>query len=110
MVRTDLRMRVVATLPELSGWTLKFCIQYSESGNFYTFGIKSIQIFISHIFTVLGPLGEKFILFMGFEPKSDFDHKTSEIKSHSTRFSKRYLGDKSPIHGRSRTAMIFQYS
>ena len=33
------------------------------------------------------------------EAKSDFDHKTSKIKSHSARASKRYFNDKSLIHG-----------
>ena len=46
---------------------------------------------------------------LGFETKSDFDHENSKIKSHSTRASKQYLKDKSPIHGRE-TGPIFQFS
>ena len=47
------------------------------------------QTFISPILTVLGPLGEKFNFFypLGFEAESDFDHKTSKIKSHLRRIS-----------------------
>ena len=37
---------------------------------------------------------------LGFEAKSDSDHKTSKTKSQSTRALKRYLNDKSLIHGR----------
>ena len=44
-----------------------------------------------------------------FEAKSDFNHKNSKIKWHSTRASKQYLNDNSPIHGRE-TAYIFRFS
>ena len=46
---------------------------------------------------------------LGFEGQSDFDHKTSKIKSRWTRVSKRYLNDKSPTHGREK-ASIFWFS
>ena len=46
---------------------------------------------------------------MEFEAKSEFEHKTSKIKSHSARVSKLYLNDKTPIHGKE-TALIFRFS
>ena len=44
-------------------------------------------------------MGEKLDFFspLGFEAKSDFDHKTSKLKSHLIRASERYLNDKNPI-------------
>ena len=44
----------------------------------------------------------------GSEAKSNFYHKTSKIKIRSTRVSKRYLYDKSRIHGRE-IASIFRF-
>ena len=77
----------------------------------YIFGINNYRTLISQILTIFGPLGEKFdfFIFLGFEAKSDFDHKTFKIKSHSTRASEPYMNDKSPIHGRE-TALTFRFS
>ena len=38
---------------------------------------------------------DQFFSLLGYEPESDFDHKTSKMKSHSIRTSKRCLNDKS---------------
>ena len=48
--------------------------------NFFIFVMNSNQTFIFQAYTVVSPLG--------FEIKSDFDYKTSKIKSHSVRASK----------------------
>ena len=68
---------------------------------FDIFAINNYQTLTSQILTELGPLEEKLDFFspLGFEAKSDFDHKTSKINSHSVRTSKRYLNYKSPING-----------
>ena len=52
--------------------------------------INNNQTFMSEILTILGPLGEKFIVFnlLGFEAKTDFDHEIFKITTHSTRSSK----------------------
>ena len=62
-----------------------FYIQQSKTGNFYIFVINNNQNFVSQILTVLSAFGEKFNFFdpLGFEAKSDFDHKTTKIKSYS---------------------------
>ena len=54
---------------------------------------------------------EKFEFFnhLGLETKSDFDRRTSQIKSHSIRASKRYLNDKSQTHGRE-IESIFRFN
>ena len=56
-------------------------------------------------------LGEEFNVFnpLGFEAKNHFEHKTSKIKSHSTRDSKRCLNDKCLIDG-GETASTFRFS
>ena len=75
------------------------------------FVINGNQTFISQIYRVVGHLGEKLDFFspLGFESKSDFDHKTSNLNPHSIRVSERYLHHKNPIHGRE-TASIFPFS
>ena len=90
---------------------LQSYIQYSKTGNFYIFGINNNQTFVSKVLTVLGPLGDKFNFFnpLGFGAESDFDHKTSKIKSNSIRASERYLNNKTQIYCRE-TASTFRFS
>ena len=54
------------------------------------------------ILTVLVPLGVKFKYFnlLGFEGKSNFDHKTSEYRHTQRELQNNTLNDKNPIHGR----------
>ena len=56
-------------------------------------------------------MGEKLDFFspLGFEAKTDYDHKTSKLKPHSVRGSERYLNHKNPIHDRE-TASILRFS
>ena len=53
-------------------------------------------------FGVVGPLGESFDLFspLGFDVKTNSDHKTQKIKLYSVRALKRYLNEINLICGR----------
>ena len=59
--------------------------------DFFIFVINGNQSFISQIHRALSPLGKSSIFFspLGFEAKSDFDHKPSKLKSHSQCYSSR---------------------
>ena len=84
-------------------------IQYKPTGNFCTSGINHNQTCLFQILTVHGPLRENCLNPLGLEAKSDFDHRTSKIKSQSARAPKQYLKNKSPIHGQE-TESFFQFS
>ena len=51
-----------------------------QNWNFFIFEIDGNQTFISQIYRVVGPLGEKleFSSPLGFEAKSNFDQKNSK--------------------------------
>ena len=46
---------------------------------------------------------------LGFEARSNLNHKTSKLKLHSTRASKQHLKDESLTNGQE-TALIFWFS
>ena len=82
-----------------------------QNWNFFVFVISGSQTFISQIYRVVGPSGEKlnFYRSLVFEAESDFDHKITKLKPQSIRASERYLNNENLIHGRE-TAMIFLFS
>ena len=59
----------------------------------------------------VGPLGENLDFFspLGFDVKTNSDHKTQEIKLYSVRALKRHLNENNLIHGRA-MAMISKFS
>ena len=61
-----------------------------------------MQSFTSHVFGVVGPLGENFDFFspFGSEVQTNSDNKTQTIKLYSVRALKRHLSEKNLIHGR----------
>ena len=75
------------------------------------FVINDNQGFISQIYRVVRPLGEKlhFCSPLGFKAESNFDHKTPKLQPHTIRASERYLNDKNPILGRE-TVSSFRFS
>ena len=75
----------------------------------FIFVIKCDQTFIPQTCRAIGPLKEKLNFFSPLGPKSDLDHKNSELKPHLVRASKWYLDDKNPIHSWE-TALIFPFS
>ena len=66
------------------------------------FEINGNHAFISQIYRVVGPMGEKLDFFtpLGFEAKSEFHHKPLKLKPRMIRASKRYLNHNNPINGR----------
>ena len=60
-----------------------------------------MQGFTSHVFGVVGPLGENFDFFspLGSEVQTNSDNKTQKIKLYSVRALKRHLSEKNLIHG-----------
>ena len=79
-------------------WSL-FFIQYKPTGYFCVSGINHNQTCLFQILTVHCPLRENCFNPLGLEAESDFDYRTSKIKSQSARALKQYLKNKSPIHG-----------
>ena len=100
-------------------WTLEnihffgslFYVPYGKTGNLYIFGVNDNHKYVSKILTFLCPLEEKFTFFslLGFEAKSDLDHKTLKIRSQSTRASEQYVNDKNWINAQEATS-IFRLS
>ena len=90
---------------------LSLYIQHSKLENFCIFVISNNKSFISQNLKVVVHWEESLIFFSpsGFEIQSDFDYRTSKIKSYSVRALKCYVIDKNLIYGRV-TATISKFS
>ena len=84
---------------------------YPNTANFCIFVIHNNRSFIFQNLKVVGPLGGKFDVFspLGFEIKSVFDYRTSQIKFYSVGTLICYLNEKKLIHGQV-TATISKFS